>query len=233
MESSGGARSFLRQLSSGGRQGREHSSPYHPLSNGGGGSRRWGRGKRGGVDDALKKMGEDGGVVVVGGGGGGVGNKKRVMVFIEDASKKAKHAMMWALTHVANKGDMLILLHVVPSYNSNGGQMSDDALQLAKSLGSHCKSCKPEVDVEAVVIQGPKLATVLSQVKKLEVSVLVLSQNKPSSPFCCLFKNSNEEFVEQCINQAECLTMAVRKQSKGMGGYLVSTRWHKNFWLLA
>ncbi|VAH02191.1 unnamed protein product [Triticum turgidum subsp. durum] len=34
-------------------------------------------------------------------------------------------------------------------------------------------------------------------------------------------------------HQAECLTPAVRKQSKGVGSYLVSTRWHKNFWLLA
>lgn len=39
-----------------------------------------------------------------------------------------------------------------------------------------------QVDVEALVIQGPKLGTVISQVKKLEVSVLVLGQKKPS-PF--------------------------------------------------
>lgn len=40
-----------------------------------------------------------------------------------------------------------------------------------------------KVEVEALIIQGAKLATVLSQVKKLEASVLVLSQCKPS-PFC-------------------------------------------------
>ena len=50
---------------------------------------------------------------------------------------------------------------------------------------------------------------------------------------CSFVRSSSEEFVEQCINQAECLTLAVRKQSKGVGGYLVSTRWQKNFWLLA
>lgn len=37
-----------------------------------------------------------------------------------------------------------------------------------------------QVEVEALVIQGPRLATVVSQVKKLEVSVLVLGQKKPS-----------------------------------------------------
>lgn len=40
-----------------------------------------------------------------------------------------------------------------------------------------------QVEVEALVIQGPKLSTILSQVKKLEASVLVLSQRSPS-PFC-------------------------------------------------
>ncbi|KAH7663683.1 Adenine nucleotide alpha hydrolases-like protein [Dioscorea alata] len=227
----GGGRSFLRQLSSGGKQAWENTSGYHPLSNGGGVSRKWGKGKRGDVNggvDSMKKTEE---------GGNGVENnnnnkkKKKVMVVIEENSKKGKHAMMWALTHVVNKGDMLVLLHVVPSYH-NGAQKSEDDFQVSNSLVSLCKSSNPEVEVESVVIKGPKLGSVLSQVKKMEISILVLSQSK-ASPFCCLFKNSNEEFVDQCINQAECLTMAVRKQSKGMGGYLVSTRWHKNFWLLA
>lgn len=40
-----------------------------------------------------------------------------------------------------------------------------------------------QVEVEALVIEGPKLATVLSQVKKLEVTVLVLGQKKPSTVF--------------------------------------------------
>lgn len=50
---------------------------------------------------------------------------------------------------------------------------------------------------------------------------------------CSLFQSSSEQFVEQCIEHADCLTLAVRKQSKSVGGYLISTRWQKNFWLLA
>ncbi|MQM16809.1 hypothetical protein Taro_049770 [Colocasia esculenta] len=153
-----------------------------------------------------------------------------------DHTTRAKHAMMWALTHVANKGDIITLLHVVAPHCGGGGGRRDARSctpQLADSLGTLCKACKPEVEVEALVIQGPKLPTVLSQVKKLEASVLVLSQSKPST-FCCLFAGSEEEdFVEQCINKSDCLTLAVRKQSGGVGGYLVSSRWQKNFWLLA
>lgn len=38
-----------------------------------------------------------------------------------------------------------------------------------------------KVEVEALVLEGPKLTTVLSQVKKLEAAVLVLGKKKPSA----------------------------------------------------
>ncbi|XP_009363169.2 uncharacterized protein LOC103953160 [Pyrus x bretschneideri] len=165
-----------------------------------------------------------------GGGGGGFGMRKRVMVVVDDSSH-SKHAMMWALSHVANKGDLLTLLHIIPSSHDSSSTSSPS---LANSLGSLCKACKPEVEVEALVIQGPRVATVNSQVKKLEVSVLVLGQKKPSPLFSCLFgTSSTEDFVEHCINNAECLTIGVRKQSRGVSGYLINTRWQKDFWLLA
>ncbi|KAL9255226.1 hypothetical protein AKJ16_DCAP02473 [Drosera capensis] len=164
---------------------------------------------------------------------GVVMRKKRVMVVV-DGSAYSKSAMMWALTHVANKGDLVTLIHVVGAYENGDSQRSSDGSDLASSLGSLCKSCKPEVEIEALVTRGPKLATILSQVKKLEVSVLVLGQKRPSPIINCLCgMSSSEELAEECINGADCLTIGVRKQSRGMGGYLISTRWQKNFWLLA
>jgi hypothetical protein len=225
--------SFLRQLSVNGDalqlSGNEMWDNCSSISSQYCRSKRWGGKKRRGRGDNTKvgwsKVEEMG--------------KKRVMAVI-DQSNGAKHAMMWALTHVTNKGDLLTLIHVhVINSQERGvrvgvGVRGDDPsiYSLLNSLASLCKACKPEVEVEALVIQGPKLSTILSQVKKLEVSVLVLSQYKPS-PFSCWINSSKEEIVEECINRAECLTLAVRKQSKGIGGYLVSTRWQKNFWLLA
>ncbi|XP_062227419.1 uncharacterized protein LOC133925537 [Phragmites australis] len=220
---------FLRQLSASNNGGcvLQQGQEEYGCSDAGGrrrGSRRWSK-KRA----AARGYGAGNGCRSKPGDGAAAA-RKRVMVVVDESSG-AKHAMMWALTHVANKGDFLTLLHVLP----NCGGRGEEASSLANSLGTLCKACRPEVEVEALVIQGPKLATVLSQVKKLEASVLVLSQCRPS-PFCwlsCFLRSSSEEFVEQCINHAECLTLAVRKQSKGVGGYLVSTRWQKNFWLLA
>ncbi|KAG8378275.1 hypothetical protein BUALT_Bualt08G0120600 [Buddleja alternifolia] len=209
--------SFLRQLSS--REGWKSTS------------KRWGGG--GGWGASLKQM--EGMNNIYSNENGMFVMKKRVMVVV-DQSSHSKHAMMWALTHITNKGDILTLLHIVSSSSSSSSSSCEDSSSpyLASTLGSLCKACKPEVEVEALVIQGPKMATVMSQVKKLEVSVLVLGQKKPSSflNWLCL-KSSREEFVEQCINNMECLTIGVRKQSNGIGGYLISTRWHKNFWLLA
>lgn len=207
---------FLRQLSSNGTATDSDAK----------GSKRWRKAK------GAAASASSGWEVECGSGSdgysGNTGAKKRVMVVI-DQTAGTKHAMMWALTHVANKGDLLTLLHVVAPAEHH---RRDETPMLASSLGALCKACKPEVEVEALVIQGPKLTTVLSQVRKLEASVLVLSQRSPS-PLCCLFMSSHEEFVEQCINKADCLTLAVRKQSKGVSGYLISTRWQKNFWLLA
>lgn len=126
-------------------------------------SRRWGDGGGGN----WKQM-EAGFNSMCGGGGGGYNGggglvmRKRVMVVV-DQSSHTKHAMMWALTHVTNKGDILTLLHIVPHSSSsssshcsiNKGSSSDSsssaAAHLASSLGSLCKACKPEVSPAPLV----------------------------------------------------------------------------------
>ncbi|GMH21840.1 hypothetical protein Nepgr_023683 [Nepenthes gracilis] len=223
-----GAGLFLRQLS--GKDGCKSTSRRWN------GQRNGNYGSDGGIDERNWKQMEGIRNMYEYGDNDGLVKRKRVMVVV-DRSSRSKHAMMWALTHVINKSDLLTLLHIIPPPQNGSSERTSDSfssLNLASALGSLCKACKPEVEVEALVIQGPKLATVLSQVKKLEVSVLVLGQKKPSAITNCLFGiSSTEGFEEQCINSAECLTVGLRRQSKGMGGYLISTRWQKNFWLLA
>ncbi|KAI3806872.1 hypothetical protein L1987_22790 [Smallanthus sonchifolius] len=81
-------------------------------------------------------------------------NRKRVVVVV-DQSIHSKHVMLWALTHVANQGDMLTLLHihVNPNFNKEASRScsssSAPANLLVTSLGALCKACKPEhVEVE-------------------------------------------------------------------------------------
>ncbi|KAL6505665.1 hypothetical protein OROHE_023044 [Orobanche hederae] len=39
--------------------------------------------------------------------------------------------------------------------------------------------------------------------------------------------------TEYCIQNANCMAIAVRRNNKKLGGYLVTTRRQKDFWLLA
>ena len=154
MASNAGDR-FLRQLSaSNGDEGvcgglQLDQQQYGGAGAGRRGSRRWSK-KRA----AAAARGYGAGA---GGSGYGVNQqaeaasaaRKRVMVVVDETSG-AKHAMMWALTHVANKGDFLTLLHVLPPQSGSGGSggsrgVAEDASALANSLGALCKACKPEV----------------------------------------------------------------------------------------
>lgn len=78
---------------------------------------------------------------------GGVEMRKRVMVVV-DHSTTAKTAVMWALTHVANKGDHLTLLEVVSPHNRRQRKSltTESPAPLASSqIASLCKACRPEV----------------------------------------------------------------------------------------
>lgn len=81
-------------------------------------------------------------------GGDTAARSKRVMVVVDETSR-SKHAMMWALTHLTNKGDLMTLLHVVSPHD-------EASPSLAQSLGSLCKACKPEVLIKLTITQPKK-----------------------------------------------------------------------------
>lgn len=77
----------------------------------------------------------------------GVEMRKRVMVVV-DHSTSAKNAVMWALTHVANKGDLLPLLEVVSpnKRRQRKSLLTESSPHLASSpLASLCRACTREV----------------------------------------------------------------------------------------
>lgn len=178
-------------------------------------------------------------------------NQSRRIVVVVDESREANVALSWAFSHVVNKSDTVILLHVPDSdqnnvsvshrykypgdlFSKNVGsvEVTKRGFDLAKSLQALCKSHWPEVVVEVVAMEEEKGSTIVKQVKKLEASMLVLGQKKPSL-FQRFFPSMKEDILEFCIANAECLTLGVRKQSNGMGGYILNSRFQKNFWLLA
>lgn len=185
-------------------------------------------------------------------GGASSAAKKKVMVVI-DHSRESRLAMLWALSHIVHQADTVSLIHVLPAHKlssrnttptttttpdapdlkNSRGKLDPRPSELGMSLKMLCTSRRPEVEIQVMTVEGAdKGTTIVNQAKKLEASVLVLGQRKPSL-LQRLFQRSNDAIVDYCIENAECLTLAVRKKNKQMGGYLINSRWQKNFWLLA
>ncbi|GLJ29514.1 hypothetical protein SUGI_0581820 [Cryptomeria japonica] len=177
----------------------------------------------------------------------GVRLRKRVVILV-DESREARLALLWALSHVVNNSDIVTLLYIVDCHKTLlsthlkdkfccSGKAYERNLEakgfdLVNSLESLSKARRPEVQTEVVVVGGDKAPTIVNQVNKLEASVLVIGQRRPSL-FQRMFHTRSDALVEYCIANTECLTLGVRKQSNKIGGYLINSRWQKNFWLLA
>lgn len=198
------------------------------------------------IEDINPYLGEDYSAMV-----------RKVMVVV-DSTREAKRALLWVLSHALLKHDQLILLHVaqVPpdsAKNENESPISSKRhlnpkdSNVLNSLKALCIQRRPEVEVDVMIIGGfkDKGPTILQQAKKHSVSLLVLGQPKPPllSKLRAILSegrwtgrsqdSSTTAVVEYCIQNSECITVAVRRKSRRMGGYLISTKRQKNFWLLA
>lgn len=162
------------------------------------------------------------------------------MVVVDD-SLDANCALQWALSHTVHCQDTIILLYV--SKISKEGEKANSEInqrahELLCSMKNMCQTRKPGVQVEIVVQEGKEKGPVIvEEAKQHKVSLLVLGQRKRSIMWRVLRiwsrKNSRSRVVEHCIQKANCMTIAVRRKNSKYGGYLITTKRHKNFWLLA
>ncbi|KAM0983752.1 hypothetical protein ACFX2C_011254 [Malus domestica] len=192
------------------------------------------------------------------GGGGDEKPKKAALVIarkimiVVDSSLEAKGAIQWALSHTVQSQDKIVLLHVTKSANSKqaaGEETSKEiapsprAYALVHSLRNMCQLKRPEVEIEvAVVVEGNKEKgpKILEEAKKQEVGLLVLGQKKRYTTWRLLVMWTGNRIsggrggvVEYCIQNASCMAVAVRRKSRKVGGYLITTKRQKDFWLFA
>lgn len=157
----------------------------------------------------------------------------RVMVVV-DSTTEAKVALEWALSHTVQTHDTIILLHVAKQ-DGKTNQVAY-AYDLLRSTRNMCQQKRHEVHVEMAVREGKdKGATIVEEAKRLSVSLLVLGQRKQSFlRMIWASKRTRSRYVDYCVQNANCMTIAVtRKNRKYGGGYLITTKRHNNFWLLA
>ena len=79
----------------------------------------------------------------------------------------------------------------------------------------------------------------MEEARKQGVALLVLGQKKRSTTWRLLMMWAGHRVtggvgvVEYCIQNAHCMAIAVRRKGKKIGGYMITTKRHKDFWLLA
>ncbi|KAI3917712.1 hypothetical protein MKW98_021474 [Papaver atlanticum] len=169
---------------------------------------------------------------------------RRIMVVV-DLSYEVASAIQWTLTHTVQSQDTLVLLHVVKPNSSKqckGSEitpMSARAYELLHTIKNLCHLERPEVQVEVEVVKASKQKgpTIVQEAKKQGVSLLILGQRKRTIIWRLLQlwrrKRSSSGVVEYCIENANCMAIGVRRKSKKLGGYLITTQHHKDFWILA
>ncbi|PON79740.1 Universal stress protein [Parasponia andersonii] len=177
----------------------------------------------------------------------GIGRKIMIVV---DSTFEAKGALQWALSHTVQTQDKLLLLHVTKQSSKKGTKedLSEEraprAYELVYSLKNMCQSKRPEVEVDVLVVEGKeKGPTIVEEAKKQGVDLLVLGQKKRSTTWRLLMMwaaghrvtaaGGGGSAVEYCIQNATCMAIAVRRKNRRLGGYLITTKRHKDFWLLA
>lgn len=79
----------------------------------------------------------------------------------------------------------------------------------------------------------------MAEAKEQQVTLLVVGEEK-KPPVWRLVKcwgwkkrRSRAGVLKYCLEKASCMTIAVKPKNRKLGGYLITTKRHKNFWLLA
>ncbi|OIS95893.1 PREDICTED: uncharacterized protein LOC109235327 [Nicotiana attenuata] len=174
---------------------------------------------------------------------------RKIMIVI-DSNLESKNALQWALTHTVQSHDLLVLLYFTKSSSKQDEdskkEINPRIFEFLASMKNTCKLKRPEVQVEAAVAQGKEKGPVIvEEAKKQEVSLLVLAQKKKSMTWRLIMmwaggrltvgggSSGGGGVVEYCIQNASCMAIAVRRKSKKLGGYLITTKRQKDFWLLA
>ena len=144
--------------------------------------------------------------------------------------------------------NILTLLHAVIAGREGGERVKMKRQKLVEEMKKMCQMKRGGVCVRVVEVEGEEEGkAIVEEAEQQRVSLLVIGKRKKRSLWRGLVrrlwgrkKREKEKgattcngVADYCIHNASCMTIAVRRKNKKLGGYLITTKRHKNFWLLA
>ncbi|EOA32587.1 hypothetical protein CARUB_v10015880mg [Capsella rubella] len=168
----------------------------------------------------------------------------RVMVVV-DKVIASTGALEWALKHTLQSQDYLFLLYFSKPFrkgkrkNRRREVKTDELVHTLKKL---CQTKRPGIEVEIRRLEGKekeKGEKIVEEAKEQQVSLLVVGEEKKPPVWRLLTRwgwkkrRGRAGVLKYCLEKASCMTIAVKPKNRKLGGYLITTKRHKNFWLLA
>ncbi|XP_011041457.1 PREDICTED: uncharacterized protein LOC105137426 isoform X2 [Populus euphratica] len=189
--------------------------------------------------------------------------RSRKVMVVADPSRESAGALQYALSHVVVENDELILLHVESAYSwwntfsfrkiysltpgpmpnsseGGGGVGEGDFLEAMRQV---CRIAQPKIPVRLERTQlmeetKDKANAILNKSNLLRVDLLIIGQRRGFSTAILGYKLSGGsgtkglDTAEYLIENSKCTCVAVQKRGQN-AGYVLNTKTHKNFWLLA
>ncbi|XP_010485664.1 PREDICTED: neurofilament medium polypeptide-like [Camelina sativa] len=168
----------------------------------------------------------------------------RVMVVV-DKVIASTGALEWALKHTLQSQDYLFLLYFSKPFKKGKRKNRKQEVktdELVHTLKKLCQTKRPGMEVEIRRLEGKekeKGEKIVEEAKEQQVSLLVVGEEK-KPPVWRLLKRwgwkkrrGQAGVLKYCLEKASCMTIAVKPKNRKLGGYLITTKRHKNFWLLA
>ncbi|KAM3273087.1 hypothetical protein ACQJBY_042844 [Aegilops geniculata] len=153
---------------------------------------------------------------------------RKVMVVTDCGGEQTRMALQWALSHSVRRSDTVVLLDVVQSTGKNRDDLR--GYQPLEAMRSICHAKRPEVRVELALVEGKERGpTIVEAARKQGVSWRLLAMWMAGGRGA----GAGGSTVEYCMQHATCLALGIRRKSRRGGGYLITTRRHRDFWLLA
>ncbi|CAM8918164.1 unnamed protein product [Rhodiola kirilowii] len=125
--------------------------------------------------------------------------------------------------------------------SSIGGGGGDGNMDFLEEMKKACKIAQPTIRVQVVMVElegNNKGATILSQANSMSIDLLIIGQRQSLSAAILGSRRNNggsnkaQSTADFLIENCKCTCVGVQRKGQ-KAGYLLNTKTHRNFWLLA